>query len=69
MTTEDIKEFQQAIGTASWKLNLDRFGEAIGTNPDYPYTKDKFKQFAELNSALSRFDPDTLMLIIEGGKK
>jgi hypothetical protein len=27
MTTEQIKSLQQAIGTAAWKLNLDRLAE------------------------------------------
>ena len=68
MTAEQIKEFQQGIGTAAWKLNLDRFGDAIGASPEHEYTRDKFKQLTALNKALSQFDPDTLLLIIEGGR-
>lgn len=69
MTAEQVKEFQQAIGTAAWKLNLDRFGDAIGASPEHDYTRDKFKQLTALNRALSQFDPDTLLLIIEAGKQ
>jgi hypothetical protein len=68
MTREDIKAFQQAVGTAAWKLSLDKFGDAIGASPEHDYTRDKFKQLTALNKALSQFDPDTLLLIIEGGR-
>lgn len=68
MDAAQIKEFQQAIGTAAWKLNLDRFGDAIGASPEHDYTRDKFKQLTALNKALSQFDPDTLLLIVEAGK-
>ena len=68
MTAEQIKEFQQGIGTAAWKLNLDRFAAAINQNPEHDYTREKFKQLTALNKALSQFDPDTLLLIIEGGQ-
>ena len=68
LTAEQIKEFQQAIGRAAWKLDLEKFGDAIGASPEHDYTRDKFKQLTALNKALSQFDPDTLLLIIEGGR-
>jgi len=64
MTPEQIKEFQQAIGTASWKLNLDRFAAAIGHNSEYDYTREKFLQFQQAAKALAQFDADTLAKII-----
>jgi len=69
MTPEQIKQFQMSVGTAAWKLNLDRFADAIKMNPEHDYTREKFKQFSALNTALSQFDCDTLQLIIEAGKK
>lgn len=67
MTTEQIKELQQGIGTAAWRLNLDRFAEATGWNPEHGYTQDQFKAFAALSKSLSRFDPETLVKLIEAG--
>lgn len=40
MIREQIKEFQRAIGTAAWNLNLDRFADAIGASPEHDYTRD-----------------------------
>jgi hypothetical protein len=69
VTTEQIKELQQAIGTAAWKLNLDRFAEATGWNPEHDYVRGKFREFSELSKWLSRFDPETLLNLIEAGAR
>lgn len=68
MTTEQIKELQQAIGTAAWKLNLDRFAEATGWDAEHGYTQDQFKAFSALSAGLSQFDPETLVKLIEAGR-
>lgn len=68
MTTEQIKELQQGVNTAAWKLNLDRFAEATGWNLGHGYTQDQFKAFSALSKSLSRFDPETLEKLIEAGR-
>jgi hypothetical protein len=69
ITAAEIKQFQQAISTATWKLGLDRFAEATGWNPEHGYTQDQFKAFSALSTAFSRFDPETLLKLIEAGKE
>jgi hypothetical protein len=68
MTTQDIKELQQGIGTAAWKLDLNRFAEATGWNPEHGYTQDQFRAFVALSKSLSRFDPETLLKLVEVGR-
>jgi hypothetical protein len=69
MTTEQIKSLQQAIGTAAWKLNLDRFAEVLGQDPEHDYVRSKFREFNELANWFGRFDPETLLKLIEAGVK
>ena len=64
MTPEEIKQFQRAVGKASWTMDLWKFAEALGQDVDHEHTKEKFRQFQELNKALSRFDPETLAKLI-----
>jgi hypothetical protein len=68
MTTKDIKELQQGISTAAWKLGLNMFAEATGWNPEHDYTQDQFRAFAALSKSLSRFDPETLLKLVEAGR-
>jgi len=67
LTTEQIKELQQAIGTAAWNLNLDRFAEATGQNPEHDYTREKFKTLSALSKNISQFEPETLQKILAAG--
>lgn len=64
MESGQVKEFTQAVGKASWNLDLWRFAEAIGSDADHHYTKDKFRQFQALGKALGQFDAETLTKII-----
>lgn len=64
MEAGTVKPFLEAIGTASWKLNLDRFATAIEANPDHDYTRQKFLQFQRGAKALGEFDAETLAKII-----
>lgn len=67
ITAAEIKQFQQAVSTATWKLGLDRFAEATGWNPEHGYTQDQFKAFQTLGKSLSRFDPEVLVKLIKAG--
>jgi len=64
MTPEQVKEFQKAIGVAEWKLDLWRFAEALGSDADHDYIKEKFRALQDLNRALSKFDAATLARVI-----
>lgn len=64
ITAEQIKEVQKAINTASWKMDLWKFAEAVGHEAGHDWTKDKFKQFSELSRAFNRFDTETLTMIV-----
>lgn len=64
MEPETIKQFQQAIGKAAWKLDLWRFAEALGSNADHDYMRRKFGELQALNKALAAFDPGTLAKIV-----
>lgn len=64
MTKDQVREFQQAIGKASWNMDLWTFATALGSDADHDYTKKKFREFQELNKSLSRFDSDTLARIL-----
>lgn len=63
-TKEQVKEFQTAIGTAAWKMDLWRFAEVVGHDADHDWTKDKFKQLNALSKSLSAFDADLLTKVI-----
>lgn len=63
----EIKQFQRAISTAAWKLDLWKFAEVLGSNADHDWTKEKFKEFSELNRAINKFDVETLTRIINEG--
>jgi hypothetical protein len=60
----EIKQLQKTIGSASWKLDLWKFADAVGSNADHDYTKDKFREFQALSKALNGFDSETLAKII-----
>lgn len=64
LSTGEVKQFQRAISTAAWKLDLWKFAEAVGNDASHDYTKDLFKQFSELSRAVNRFDAETLTKII-----
>lgn len=64
LSTGEVKQFQRAISTAAWKLDLWKFAEAVGSDASHDYTKDLFKQFSELSRAVNRFDAETLTKII-----
>lgn len=67
MDADQIKQFQQAVGTAQWKLGLDRFADAIGSSPEHNSTREQFHDFNLLSRALNRFDPETLAKVIAAG--
>lgn len=64
MTPEQVKEFQKAVSTAHWKLDLWTFAEALGSDADHDYTKDQFRALQNLNRALGQFDAATLAKVI-----
>jgi len=64
MTTDQIIEFKEGIGTAAWRMDLWRFAEIIGSDSGHVYTQEKFKQLSTLNKALAQFDAETLAKII-----
>jgi hypothetical protein len=64
MDASEIKQLQQAISKASWNLDLWKFAEAVGSEPDHDWTKTKFRQFQELAKAFGAFDPATLAKIV-----
>lgn len=64
MLISEIKAFQKAVSYAAWNLNLDAFAERIGSSPEHEYTRNKFREFTELNRSLSRFDAETLGRVI-----
>lgn len=64
MDTDTIKQLQQVIGKAAWKLDLWRFAEALGSDADHDYTKDKFRALQALSKALGAFDAETLAKIV-----
>lgn len=64
ISVEEIKQVQKAIGSASWRLDLWKFAEAVGGDASHDYTKDLFKQFSELSRAVNRFDAETLTKIV-----
>jgi hypothetical protein len=67
MDAEQVKQFQKAVGVAHWKLGLEKFAEAIGSDPAHEYTQSKLQDFQFLSKALSRFDPETLAKVIAAG--
>jgi hypothetical protein len=64
LSTGEVKQFQRAIGTAAWNLNLDKFAEKFGHNPEDSYTQEKFREFQRLAKAIAGFDAETLSKII-----
>jgi len=64
MTTDQIIEFKEGIGTAAWRMDLWRFAEIIGSDSSHVYTQEKFKQLSALSKALAQFDAETLTKII-----
>jgi hypothetical protein len=62
--TETIVEaFSNMVGSASWRMNLDMFLQALDA-PDDDYWRDKFTQFREMAEAVGRFDSGTISKII-----
>lgn len=68
MDATEIKQLQQAIGKASWNLDLWKFADAIGSNADHDYVKDKFREFQMLSKSLGRFDAETLAKIVNAAQ-
>lgn len=63
MTIEEVKQFQEAVGTAAWNLNLDRFAEKLGHDPEHSYTRGKFLEFQKMAKIVGAFDAETLVRI------
>lgn len=68
-TDEQIRDLQQALGKAYWNMNLDRFAEAIGSDPEHGYTQDRFRDFTTFVKALGRFTPHVLAKIINAASE
>lgn len=64
MSIDEVKTFQKAINTASWKLDLWALTEILGSNADHDWTKEKFRQLSTLSGAIAKFDAETLTRII-----
>lgn len=64
LSTGEVRQFQRAIGTAAWNLNLDRFAEKFGHDPEHAYTQEKFLAFQKLAKAVGEFDAESLAKII-----
>lgn len=64
MQASEVKQLQQAVSTAAWKLDLWRFAEALGSDADHDYTRRKFGELQALNKALGAFDAETLARIV-----
>lgn len=64
MDASEIKQLQQAVGKASWKLDLWAFATAMGHDADHDYVKDKFREFQALSKSLNGFDSETLAKIV-----
>lgn len=64
MSVDEIKQLQQAIGTAAWSLNLDRFAEKFGHDPEHAYTREKFLEFQKLAKAFGAFSAESLARVI-----
>ena len=69
MTSDQIRDFKDGIGTATWKMDLWRFAEIIGSDSGHVYTQEKFKQLSALGKALGQFDAETLAKIINAARE
>ena len=58
-----VAAFLNMIGSASWRMNLDQFLQAMDA-PDDEYWRDKFVEFRTAAEAVNRFDSNTLARII-----
>lgn len=59
-----IIELQRALATASWKLDLWAFADALGADASHDYTKEKFQHFRALSNYSNQFDAETLARIL-----
>lgn len=64
MNAETVKEFQKAVSTADWKLDLYKFAAAVGQDPTHSHTQELFRQLSGLNKAINKFDAATLSAIL-----
>lgn len=64
ITSEEVRKFQRAIGTAQWKLDLWHFARAIDEDPGHQHAQSLFRAFTDANKALNRFDTETLAKIL-----
>lgn len=69
MTIDQVIDFKEGVGMAAWNMDLWRFAEVIGGDSGHVYTQDKFKQLSVLSKALSQFDAETLVKIINTAKE
>jgi hypothetical protein len=68
ITSDQARDFKEAVSVAAWKLDLWRFAEVIGSDSSHIYTQDKFKQLSVLSKALAQFDAETLAKIVNAAK-
>lgn len=64
VTSDQVRDFKEGVGMASWKMDLWRFADVIGSDASHIYTQEKFKQLSALSKALGQFDAETLAMII-----
>ena len=69
LTEQQINQFLTAISSFHWRTNYYQFCEILNLNPEHQYSKDKWKQFQELNKSLQYFDLNSLTLMIEASQK
>ena len=60
---QQIKSFQEAVGTAHWNLSYADFCRWLGKAPDQ-WTETKWQQFQQLWEAVTGFDHGTLAKIV-----
>lgn len=64
MIEQEIKKFQESLGSTNWHMDFNQFCERTGFVGEY--AKDKWMQWKELNHALGQFDAGTLAKITGG---
>ncbi|KYC34699.1 hypothetical protein WA1_49095 [Scytonema hofmannii PCC 7110] len=64
--TEQLNHFLTGIGNFYWTANMDKFCEICGFRNDW-YGEEKWRQWQELHKALTYFDQETLMKLVQAG--
>lgn len=65
MTSDDIKRFLEAFGTAEWRLGIYEFARLFGKPIGDPWIAAKWASFKLAAEGLAAFDPGTLSKVLE----